>query len=332
MTAQPGVRYDALFISPHYDDAVFSCGALIRDLVLRQQSVHVLNVFTECRADSPETVHATVQVRRTEEARAAAVLGFETSTLGLQDAFHRAGENRPGATLFAPPGPDAAQVVESLTARLRVFLTAHPVGAIYAPLGVGWHIDHVLCQAALSTLETPGELFWYEDAPYCFVPAYTAARLAQLGLTDTDTSAAGTVPRFGEIWRRVRRTSLAQAAPPLFRAPATLVIAAFLCRLPSRHARSSGARPVSCLTPDLREHLAHKLAACASYTSQISEFYRSEADMQALYLEHSSAVDTARGYCERYWHVARRKDSALGPPGETAITPVPLTANQTILS
>ncbi len=304
-----------MIVSPHYDDAVFSCGALIDECVTRRrQSVLVLNVFTECRDTSSEAAHSAVETRRREEAEAAELLGFDTLSLGLLDAVHRSNDGQPGAGLFSPPGPQDSDVLVTLTSRFRQFLSSTATGTLYAPLAVGWHLDHVLCHRALSDIQAACNVVWYEDSPYCFLPAFTAARLAQLGLADPDLTPGNPIPGFREVWSRIRRTALTQRTPWPVRELAAVVIAGFLCRLPRRYPPSRDCRRTSAIVPELGEHFATKLAACARYNSQVREFYRDEASMKTFHVEHSQSMRPGSIYCERYWPLpqsAADSDGAL---------------------
>jgi LmbE family N-acetylglucosaminyl deacetylase len=263
-----------------------------------------LNVFTECRVTSSEAARSSVETRRREEADAAESLGFDTLSLGLLDAVHRSDDGQPGARLFQAPGPQDSDVLATLTSRLRQLLSSTAIGTLYAPLAVGWHVDHVLCHRALADIQAACNLVWYEDSPYCFLPAFTAARLAQLGLADSDSVLGSPIPGFREVWGRIRRTALPQHTPWPLRGLAAVVIAGFLSRLPRRYPPSRDSRRTSAVVPELGEHFATKLAACARYNSQIREFYRDEASMRAFYVEHSQSVRPGSTYCERYWPLA----------------------------
>lgn len=302
-------QYDAVVVSPHYDDAVFSCGALIHECVTRRrQSVLVLNVFTECSDTSRNTARLAVEARRREEARAAELLGFDTLSLRLLDAAHRSNDGRAGRRLFSAPGVEDSSVLASLTLRLRQFLSSTAIGTVYAPLAVGWHVDHVLCHRAITAVQPACDLLWYEDAPYCFVPKFTAARLAQLGLADPGMAFGKAIPKFGEVLRRIHRTALPQQAPWAMRAPAAVMIAGFLSRLPRQYPASPDYRRTSAVIPELGEHFAAKLAACAKYTSQAAEFFRDEDSMKAFFVEHSRSIRPSSAYCERYWPALQRAE------------------------
>lgn len=176
----PGVTYEAVFVSPHLDDAVFSAGGTIARLC-ELNPVLVLNVFTSY----PEEFHAgpitIARSRHGEEARAASLLGFETHALGEVDAPLRFAPYRSPANLFRPPIKEDAQTLARLAARITEHLSGIEYKHLYLPLGIGWHVDHVLCHLATSALHGASNVLFYEDAPYCLIPRATIYRLRELG-------------------------------------------------------------------------------------------------------------------------------------------------------
>src|SRR5688572_14693830 len=100
LTPERGQVY--VFISPHLDDTVLSCGGLIHQLASTGEQVVNVTVIT---ADQPDDVpftwlagrnHAAWALgnkpfaqRRIEDANAAAILGMESVHLGMLDAIYR---------------------------------------------------------------------------------------------------------------------------------------------------------------------------------------------------------------------------------------------------
>ncbi|MBL8057770.1 MAG: hypothetical protein JNK29_13795, partial [Anaerolineales bacterium] len=92
------------------------------------------------------------------------------------------------AALFGPLDPAEGGRVEALAAELHHLLSQADTGQLYAPLGLGRHVDHQLTRAVAERLGRP--LTFYEDYPYA---ARTPAGPAWDGL------AAGCQPRLAEI-------------------------------------------------------------------------------------------------------------------------------------
>jgi len=156
-----------LFISPHLDDAVFSCAARILRESEAGAQVTVATVFSHARPLSAQCQEYVI--RRTEDVDALRWLGGKPLWLGLFDA--------PCRNLFydsfrrivletAPGDWEQVQVVRKQIACLLVEMVPD---ALYLPLGVGSHIDHRMVFAAGATLVPNCPLYFYEDQPYAMV-------------------------------------------------------------------------------------------------------------------------------------------------------------------
>ncbi len=160
-----------LFISPHPDDAVWSCGGRIAKLIKEKKSAAVLTVFD---GESPVPyqeawrVIARPTLRRLENQAALKLLGALPRSLKLTDAALRLDTSgnfvykNPDA-LFTMPLKKEAETIQLLTANLT-YLTDTDC-EINAPLAFGNHIDHRIVREAVRNLHHPNVL-WYEDFPY----------------------------------------------------------------------------------------------------------------------------------------------------------------------
>ncbi len=170
-----------LYLSPHLDDAVLSCGGLIHRQAQRGERVIVLTICAGQAPSGPlspfaEELHArwglsaaeAVLARREEDRRAVQVLGAEAVHLDVPDCIYRRhpGSGQPlyptGAAIMGALSPHD----EALVQRLAEDLPAHagPGVEVYAPLGIGGHVDHQLARRAA---ESSGlRLTFVEDYPY----------------------------------------------------------------------------------------------------------------------------------------------------------------------
>lgn len=184
-------RYDHLYLSPHFDDAVLSCGGQIERYASAGQSILVVTITGGDPPDEPvsETVRALhqrwaesggaaeamVAQRRAEDHAALAVLRAGALHLSFLDCIYRCGPEAgvalyPGpADMFGPPNPADAATVDALAETLRAL---PPAGRVYAPLGVGGHVDHLTTRGAAERVFT--ELAYYEDYPYTMRPGALA--------------------------------------------------------------------------------------------------------------------------------------------------------------
>jgi peptidoglycan/xylan/chitin deacetylase (PgdA/CDA1 family)/LmbE family N-acetylglucosaminyl deacetylase len=176
-----------LFLSPHFDDAVLSCGGQIRQRVEQGQQVRVLTLFAgrPGAALSPlaQELHRLwgdppdlVGLRRAEDEKALRLLGAEPLRLDEREALYRQGPD--GAWLY----PDRESLFGEIhpaergrPAALAAAVARHlpPTGGVtvHAPLGVGNHVDHQIAHAAARCLQERGITVWfYEDYPYAGRP------------------------------------------------------------------------------------------------------------------------------------------------------------------
>ncbi|MDA8017094.1 MAG: PIG-L family deacetylase [Thermoanaerobaculia bacterium] len=169
------VRPDVLYLSPHLDDVVLSCGGTAFRQAKSGLRVVVLTLFTRDLEDDPTNLvlqqvygrmdlrpAEAMTVRREEDRRACGRLGATPVHWGLDEALGR----HPGlpslAALFEePPGSDQV-VVERLADRFR---DLEDVPEVAAPVGWGGHMDHRLVRRAAEAVFGQ-RLRFYEDFPY----------------------------------------------------------------------------------------------------------------------------------------------------------------------
>ena len=163
-----------LFLSPHLDDVVFSCGGLAATLAQAGWETVLVTAFTRsvlpatgfalaCQLDkglSPEADY--MAIRRAEDLVAAELLGFdEVLWLDLPEAPHRGYESAPALFAGRRPGDDPA-----LLAVLRHLAVHYAPDLVVAPQGLGNHVDHlVMIDAARGAFAAVPTLF-YRDTPY----------------------------------------------------------------------------------------------------------------------------------------------------------------------
>ncbi|RZK46815.1 MAG: PIG-L family deacetylase [Hymenobacter sp.] len=168
---------NALFLSPHLDDVAFSCGGTFAALAQAGWQCVLLTVFTRsvpnptgfalaCQTDKglgPEVDY--LALRRQEDAAAARHLGAAAVRwLDLPEAPHR-GYHRPAA-LFADPLP-ADDVSQRITHLLVNELSATSPQLVFAPQGLGLHVDHrQVMRAVCAAMPPTVPVCWYRDTPY----------------------------------------------------------------------------------------------------------------------------------------------------------------------
>ena len=167
----------ALFISPHLDDVAFSCGGTFATLAQAGWQCVLLTVFTRsvphptgfalaCQTDkglSPEVDY--LALRRAEDTEAARHLGATAVRwLDLPEAPHR-GYHSPAA-LFADLLP-TDDIGPELTALLAAAIAETAPQLVFAPQGLGQHVDHrQVMQAVRDVVPLTVPVLWYRDTPY----------------------------------------------------------------------------------------------------------------------------------------------------------------------
>lgn len=204
----------ALFLSPHLDDAAFSCAEAILTLGQAGWDVIVATVFT-ASVDSPSGFALACQLdkglaadidymalRRAEDRECMTRLGARWLHLDLREAPHRGYAS--ALELFGPVrNDDPAR--EQVAVSLRSLWDACQPELCFVPLAIGAHVDHRVLVDSLTELQIhpdesladrpvassaekdarvrrKPELLHYADQPYALKhPAARAAAIADLG-------------------------------------------------------------------------------------------------------------------------------------------------------
>lgn len=168
-----------IYISPHFDDAVLSCGGLIWEQA--QKGIPV-EIWTICAGDAPlgplsllaEGCHQLwgiksaidlVAARCIENQAAAGLVGAETVNFSIPDCIYRrspAGELLYPTEVFVPIHPIEKDLAADISTALASELQTGDM--VVCPLAIGGHLDHVLTRLAAERLGCP--LGYYADIPY----------------------------------------------------------------------------------------------------------------------------------------------------------------------
>ena len=316
--------YRAVFISPHLDDAVFSCGAEI-DRLVAEGPVLVINLFSRfvgevrCRGVvlGPE--------RLGEELAAARFLGFETRSLDELDASCRLPAYRALGNLFKPPQVEDLAWLSALRETLFSLLAGLRYQCLYVPLAIGWHVDHVLTYRVFEPwIGLREDLLFYEDQPYGLMPHAASWRLAELG---PSTANAEPPARLWLAWREAARAyadtaMMRRLEPKILRVAARPVVSIYLLRLMAFHQRQArrGILPALAWTPrpgsaGLSEgRLRRKLQAMMLYRSQFQEFFLDAQDCRRQMTRYASTWAQDAVAVERYWHATVASTAGLPAP------------------
>jgi LmbE family N-acetylglucosaminyl deacetylase len=181
-----------LFLSPHADDAAFSCGGQIATLTRSGERVVI---FTVMAGDPPvgfeptdftRTLHERWNVtddnviasRRAEDTNAGKMLGAEVKFGPYADAIYRVNpqDNTPlypdEKAIFGEFHPDDPVLEAKRAAVIQAVINLFNLGnqdAVHVPLGVGHHVDHQLVRdmgKAIAQWRPNIPIYFYDEYPY----------------------------------------------------------------------------------------------------------------------------------------------------------------------
>jgi LmbE family N-acetylglucosaminyl deacetylase len=186
-----------LYLSPHLDDAVLSCGGAIHHQLAEGEEAVVITLFAgDPPVGDPLSPFAQGQpahqlgvprpaaLRRAEDLAALARLGAGVRHLAFPDAIYRrlpdgAWPYDDLAPLLGEVYPGDPVTPQALAGEVAASLSDEEAGVLYAPLAIGRHVDHLLVHRAARLLSEQGhEVVFYEDYPYAETPGATIAALA----------------------------------------------------------------------------------------------------------------------------------------------------------
>lgn len=196
----------ALFVSPHLDDAVFSCGGTLAAMTDQGWRTVMATCFTAsverptgfalaCQLDKGLGQEVDyMALRREEDRHAAAILRVgELRWLDLREAPHRGYGSAPA--LFGEVRDDD-DIWRELAVRLGALMEEVAPEQIFAPQGLGGHVDHRQTIRAVQAVAGDVPVAWYRDTPYAIRTPAAAPFV--------DAPEAATVPIGATLERKIR--------------------------------------------------------------------------------------------------------------------------------
>ncbi|MBX3057743.1 MAG: PIG-L family deacetylase [Anaerolineae bacterium] len=170
---------DAIYLSPHLDDAALSCGGQIARQTVVDRNVLIVTImagdpaavgFSEYARELHgrwQLAHDAVAARRAEDINACVILHAAYQHWTVPDCIYRVGADGRAlytnwAEITGAIHPDEETLVERLAAQLA---TLPPSPLVCAPLAVGNHVDHQIVRRA-AEICFGDDLIYYEDYPY----------------------------------------------------------------------------------------------------------------------------------------------------------------------
>ena len=193
-------RETHVFISPHFDDGIFSCGGTARQLAAAGHAVTIMTIMGGLyQGELPDTpiladLHrrwsageSPLRSRQIEDENASSTIGVDFMHVPLPDCVYRLaseialypseeslfGEIHPAD--YAPRLLKGIQIPELETA-----------ARVYLPLGVGHHVDHQIARqwgmTQVRDIPDRSALRFYAEFPYSNADRATELALKEFGL------------------------------------------------------------------------------------------------------------------------------------------------------
>ena len=180
-------KYDVLYLSPHFDDAALSCGGSIHQQGRTGHSVLVTTLFggpppqdmplsplalklheNTCGKESRVT-----EIRQQEDSKAMTALKATGHCFHFPCCTYRGRAKQEEwfyselKAMYGEIHPEDKKILNRLCQDVEELVHKIEPRIIYAPLGIGNHIDHQLTHAVAVQLASSGKtVAYYEDYPY----------------------------------------------------------------------------------------------------------------------------------------------------------------------
>jgi LmbE family N-acetylglucosaminyl deacetylase len=193
-----------IFLSPHFDDAVYCCGGTLgvqascglRPLVITvfggvpatelELSPFATQIHRRMGFRQETSAAEVVTARRKEDAKALDYLQADYLWLDYLDAIYRGAPAyyTSDGQLISEVNPGDMEIDTQLAQNLVTLHERLPDTVWYAPLGAGRHVDHqIVCSAIDRLIQRGANVKLYEDFPYILESGALEARLRELGGT-----------------------------------------------------------------------------------------------------------------------------------------------------
>lgn len=182
-------KWNCIFISPHYDDAILSCGELISQIA-GKTNVKIINVFTRAH-EKPYTLSARQFLksshisdanklyleREKEDKKAFSTFTVSVTNLNLEDALFRRKKRKTFLGRFLPEFDHLYPTyrfhvikkiskqdyaIVDLKEKLKIFNKKNTL--VFVPSGIGNHADHLITRIVSEDIFD--NIVLYSDFPY----------------------------------------------------------------------------------------------------------------------------------------------------------------------
>ena len=316
--------YEHVYISPHMDDVVLSCGGRIATQLSKGESVLIVTVFTgdvnEKSRPKGRALDPLINIkrRRVEDEKAMERLGVDYIWLDYIDGIFRYRPPILRYGLHMRVMDKERKLCEALHDDIRKICMAARNKRLYLPLGVGQHVDHQILFQVGRRLKHWGkhdfELYFYEDVVYVLLPNALKYRMKLIGInigsitSENDlTQKKSVVQGIVELYKAIVSVPTLKLDNPLLK-PIVFIflmlsIIFMVCLLKPR-AGALGRWDISPEVFDISSGMKEKLEAILEYSSQLNAPFWNRETMGHSLARYSQAIGGSEGqYLERYWRI-----------------------------
>ena len=180
-------KYDSIFFSPHLDDAVLSVGGFIDNEVKKRKKILIVTFFTagndslELQKDQIDFLQNSFSKkseklfvkRKKEDIKATQFLQCDFFHFKYCDAFFRVNKTQFLYPSYNDLFSGKIHTLESVEKNIQKDITtllkqySHEKTHLFAPLGVGAHVDHILISRIFQKrAQKQKNISFWQDVPY----------------------------------------------------------------------------------------------------------------------------------------------------------------------
>ena len=187
-----------IFLSPHFDDAIGSCGGLINRLVTRGDEVTVITVFAHIikndfsdfakELNNLWNLKSPVEERIIENKNACEKMNIKYLNLDFTEAIYRKEKSKYLYPLSNDIFKDIVDEDSNLKNDIFDILCKYVKedDLIYVPSSIGNHVDHkIVCEVG-KMLTNTNKVIFYEDFSYEGSPNIAKTKIVKIKLSDEE--------------------------------------------------------------------------------------------------------------------------------------------------
>jgi len=316
--------YEHVYVSPHMDDAVMSCGGRIATQLSKGERVLVVTVFTgdvdEKKKPRGRALDPIINIkkRRVEDEKAMERLGVDYLWLDYIDGIFRYKVPLLRYGLHTRVMDKERTLCEALLNDIRKICMVADNKRLFLALGAGQHVDHQIVFQAGIQLKNIGEkefkILFYEDFPYVFFPNVLKYRMKLEGLASNQRLMGDDLKQKKSIMKEIEGIYEAlvgiptlQLSNPLLKPIIFFSLIIFtIVVIPLLKPRSYAfnRREISSEISDVSAVINEKMDAILEYRSQFKGPFEDRKKIKNALSTYSQAIGgSEEQYLERYWRI-----------------------------